>query len=174
MSLSCRSERSLLNHEEYSLVRKSHYPDILDAELDEIQKTRDQIKQMRDKERTLAFHKRREVRNKAEARGGSFPGTAGRPLQRKQVFAGALKRLNKEISRLKAWGARESLTQSAQRALALRRANVRTHHPAASNTANQGMQKIVNKRRRGGILGSQIGSVSQATKNAQAQRDSRS
>ena len=54
---------------------------------------------MRDKERTLARENRRAVRGKGAQRGASFPGTAEHPLQRKQVFAAALKRV-KEIDRM--------------------------------------------------------------------------
>lgn len=40
--------------------------------------------------------KQREVRGKAEARGGSFPGTVDRPLHRKQLFAAALNRMKRK------------------------------------------------------------------------------
>jgi hypothetical protein len=55
---------------------------------------------MRDKERTLASENRRAVRGKGAQRGASFPGTAEHPLRRKQVFAAALKRVNREIDRM--------------------------------------------------------------------------
>ena len=57
------------------------------------------LRQMRDKERALTRQKQREVRGKAEPRGGSFP-DAQHPLHRKQVFAAALKRVNKELGRV--------------------------------------------------------------------------
>ena len=42
---------------------------------------------MRAKEQTLSLQKRRETRGKRGTRGASFPGTAERPSQRKQVAA---------------------------------------------------------------------------------------
>jgi hypothetical protein len=127
---------------------------------------------MRDKERTLGRQKRREVRGKADPRGGSFPGTAERPLQRKQEFAAALKRVNKEIGRAAKFQAREALIEASHRALALRRAADAPSHPSATDTGHAGMRPITNSKRRTQVLGSKIGRVSQATRNAQAVRDS--
>jgi hypothetical protein len=62
---------------------------------------RQRLRDMRNKERTLARENRRALRGKGAPRGGSFPGTAEHPpLQRKQVFAAALKRVSKEIGRM--------------------------------------------------------------------------
>ena len=58
------------------------------------------LRDMRDKERTLAREKCRQARGKETPRGGSFPCTAEHPLWRKQVFATALKRVNREIDRM--------------------------------------------------------------------------
>lgn len=89
MSVPCKFERSLLSYEEYEVVRLTHHPAIYELEGDRLQETRVLSRAMREKERTLARQKRREVRGKAEPRGGSFPGTAERPQLRRQVFAGA-------------------------------------------------------------------------------------
>jgi hypothetical protein len=66
---------------------------------------------MRDRERTPTRQKRREVRAKVGPRGGSFPGTAERPLRRRQVFSGALRRLNREIGRIRKLEPRAALTE---------------------------------------------------------------
>jgi hypothetical protein len=173
MSLSCRSERSLLSREEYELVRETHQPQIYDLDLEGLQSTQTRLRQMRDKERTLTRQKRREVRGKADPRGGSFPGTAERPLQRKQAFAAALKRVNKEIGRATKFQAREALIAASHRALALRRSAEAPSHPSATDTGHSGMRPITNSKRRTRVLGVKIGRVSQATKNAQAIRDAR-
>src|SRR5690348_15417972 len=99
MAISCKRERSLVSHEEYDVIRASHHPEVYDLDLPGLEKLRGRLKQMRDKERTLARQKQRERRGKAEARGGSFPGTTEQPMKRQQVFASALKRLNNEIRR---------------------------------------------------------------------------
>jgi len=173
MSVPCKFERSLLSHDEYEAVRLTHHPVIYDLDGTQLRATQLRLRTMRDKERTLARQKRREMRGKAEARGGSFPGTAERPSQRKQVFASALKRINKEISRLRKIDAHVAHVEAAHRALAQLRAAKFIHHPATGDTAREGMQALPSSRRRTKMPPAKIGSISQATKNAQARRDAR-
>ena len=173
MSISCKFERSLLDHDEYEAVRVTHHPAIYDLDGAQLRASQLRLRGMRDKERTLARQKQRETRGKAEPRGGSFPGTAERPSQRKRVFASALKRVNKEIGRLRNLEAHAAHVEAAHRALALRRAAKFIHHPATGDTAGQGMQPLPSRRRRTKIHPAKIGSISQATKDAHARRDSR-
>ncbi|MFX8453372.1 hypothetical protein ABTL48_20475, partial [Acinetobacter baumannii] len=84
----------------YDLIRNSHHPEIYDLDLAALRTLQGRLRQLRDKERSLKSQKQREARGKAEPRGGSFPGTVEQPLRRKQVFANALKRVNKEIERI--------------------------------------------------------------------------
>src|ERR1700744_3773974 len=100
MSVPCKFERSLLSHEENETVRLTHHPAIYEVEVAELEAMRPRLRKMRDKERTLGRQKRREQRGKAEPRGASFPGTAEHASERKQVFAAALQRGNKELGRL--------------------------------------------------------------------------
>lgn len=173
MSVPCKFERSLLSHEEYETIHVTHHPAIHGIDRDGLHQVRVRLREMRDRERTLARQKRREARGKADPRGGSFPGTTERPLQRKQVFAGALKRVNKEISRLNKLEARAALTESARRALALRRAGGERHHPPAGERARHGMHPMPSGRTDPKIQPGTVGSISQATKTAQAIRDSK-
>jgi hypothetical protein len=173
MAISCKRERSLVSHEEYGMIRSSHHPDIYALDLPGLEKLRSRLQQMRDKEKSLARHLQRERRGKAEPRGGSFPGTAEQPLKRKQVFANALKHLNKEIKRIRSLEARSANVDSAHRALAMRRAASFPVHPAAGDTANDGMNPQPNRRRMTKVSGKRIGMISQATKVAQARRDFR-
>lgn len=173
MSTSLRAERSALSHEEYETVRASHHPAIYDLDGKALHGLRVRLRDLRDKERTFARQKRREKRGKAEARGGSFPGTAEQPQRRKQIFAAAIKRVNKELDRLRKLEARGSTVEAAHRALALKRANKFVHHPSSDKTPDEGMNPINNPRRRTKVPPDQIGSVSQRTKNAQARRDAR-
>lgn len=174
MSISSKFERSLLSHEEYDVIKGSHHPDLYALDLKGLQALKIRLRQMHDKEKTLTRHKQRERRGKAEPRGGSFPGTSEHPQQRKQVFAHALKRVNKETARMHNLEARAANIDAARRALAMRRAANFTTHPAAGQTANDGMSPRPSRRRRTTISGKRIGSVSQATKSAQARRDSKS
>src|SRR5215468_906953 len=173
MSMSCKRERSLLSHEEHETVRVTHHPAIYQHDVEGLRALRVRLRQLREKERTLARQKQREVRGKAEARGGSFPGIADLPLHRKQIFAAALKRVNKERSRIHKLEARTAHVEAAWRALALRRSAQFRPYPAAGNTAHEGMQPLPSRRRRMTKSRDKIGSISQRTKVAQAVRDSR-
>lgn len=173
MSATCKFDRSLLSYDEYEMVRVTRHPAIYELSGDELHAARVRLRDMRDKERTLARQKRRELRGKAEPRGQSFPSTAEQPLLRKQVFAAALKRINKEFGRIRKLNARAALTEAAHRALALRRAGHVVHHPSGGVTAGGGMQPLPSKRRRTKVPPSKVGSISQATKVAQAGRDFR-
>jgi hypothetical protein len=173
MSVSCRFERSLLNHEENETIRATHHPAIYDHDVEALKALRVRLRQMRDKERTLTRQKQREVRGKAEPRGASFPGTPEQPLHRKQVFAAAMKRVNKELARIQKLEARTAHVEAARRALALHRAAQFASYPAAGNTAHEGMQPLPSTRRRTKVPPGRTGRVSQATKVAQAVRDSR-
>jgi hypothetical protein len=173
MSVPCKFERSLLNHEEYDTVRLTHHPAIYDVEATDLADLRSRLRRMHDKERTLSRQKRREMRGKAATRGANFPGTAERPSQRKRIFAAALKRLNRELKRLHNLTARTSHVEAARKALALRRAANFVPYPPAGLTTNEGMAPRPSTRRRKIITGASIGRVSKATKVAQAKRDAR-
>lgn len=173
MATSLRSERSVLKHDEYEAVRSSHHPVIYELDGKALHGLRVRLRDLRDKERTFSRQKHREKRGKADARGGSFPGTADQPQRRKQIFAAAIKRVNKELERLRKLEARMTNVDAAHRALALKRANNFVHHPSSDKTADDGMNPVNNKRRRTKVPPAKIGSVSQQTKNAQAKRDAR-
>jgi hypothetical protein len=173
MPVPCKFERSLLSHEEYETIRLTHHPAIYDLEVAELEAMRTRLRKMRDKERTLSRQRQRERRGKAEARGASFPGTAEHASERKQVFAAALKRLNKERGRLHNLAARTAHVEAARKALALHRAANFMTYPPAGAIANEGMVPNASARRRKIVTGARIGRVSQATKVAQAVRDAR-
>ena len=173
MSIPCKFERSILSHDEYEIILRSHHPGIYDAQLDDLRALRQRLRDMRSRERTLARQKRRESRGKAAPRGGSFPGTAEHPWQRKQVFAAALKRVNREIDRIGKLEAKSTHVAAARRALAMFRAAQFPPRPPAGDTASEDMRPQPGQRRRTRVPPAKIGSVSQATKNAQAARDAR-
>jgi hypothetical protein len=173
MSIPCKFERSILSHDEHELIMRSHHPEIYDAGPDDLKALRQRLRDMRDKERTLARENRRAARGKGALRGASFPGTSEHPLQRKQVFAAALKRVSKEISRMRKLDARTAHVEAARRALVMRRAAQFPTPPPAGDVASDGMRPSPNERRRTRVSPAKIGRVSQATKNAQAARDTR-
>jgi hypothetical protein len=173
MSIPCKFERSLLGHDEYEIVVSTHHPAIYDADLEDLRSLLKRLRDLRDKERTLSRGKRREARGKGVPRGATFPGTAEHPYKRKQVFVSALKRVGKEISRRDKLAARAAHVELAHHALALRRAAQFPARPAAGYTAHEGMRSLPSQRRRTKVPPAKVGSVSQATRNAQARRDAR-
>ena len=173
MSVPCKLERSFLSHDEYETIRLTHHPAIYDVEPSELEAIRSRLREMRAEEQTLSRQKRSEARGKRGARGASFPGTAERPSQRKQIFAAALKRINKELGQLHNLAARTAHVEAARQALALRRAANFIPYPSAGATASEGMAPHPSKRRKTIIEGAKIGRISQATKIAQAVRDTR-
>lgn len=174
MSQSRATERSVLTSEQLEIVDKTHHPAIYDVDAKELHALRKQIRNEKGKVRTLVRQRQREARGKAEARGNSFPGNTEQPLKRKQALSAALKRVNRELVRQRALEARSSNVDAARRALAAKRnANFDNPLPQQDRTSGGGMQPVPSTRRRKIIPGSQIGSVSQQNKNAQARRDKR-
>ena len=173
MSIPCKSERSQLSHEELEFIRVTHHPAIYDLTGEELRALKLRLREQRDRARTLAQQRQREIRGKAEPRGKGFPGTVEQPLKRKQIFATALKRVNNEIDRLRKLEAHTAHVEAARAALALQRSAKFVHHPARIDTPRQGMQPRPSARRLTKVPPGKIGSVSQATKIAQAVRDSR-
>src|SRR5215467_9562171 len=173
MSISCKFERSIVSYDEHGVILRSHHPEVYEAGLDELKALRQRLRDMRDKESTLAHAKRREARGKGPPRGRSLPGTAEQPLRRKQVFAAALKRVNREINRMEKLEVRTAHIEAARRALVMRRAAQFPPRPPTGDTPGEGMRALPNRRRRTRVPPAKIGSVSQATKSAQAARDAR-
>ena len=75
MSIPCKFERSILSHDEHELILRSHHPEIYDVALADLKVLRARLRDMRNKERTLARENSRAVRGKGAQRGASFPGT---------------------------------------------------------------------------------------------------
>jgi len=172
MSVPCKSELSLLNHDEREVILSTHHPVVGEMERDGLERLRDRLRDLRDKERTLSRHRRRETKGTAEPRGKSFSGTAEHASRRQSVFAAAIKRIKNELRRIRKFEARRELGEAARRALALRRAR-QFARPQTSPTSHDGMRSIPSRRRTYKIPPEKIGRVSQANKRAQARRDSK-
>jgi hypothetical protein len=138
MSAPCKFEISILKHDEQEIIRDTHYPAIGEMSRDGLESLRSRLRDVHDKERTLARHRQREAKGKAEPRGKSFSGTVEHATQRKQVFVAAIKRVNKELKRIQKFEARKELGEAARRALALRRAQ-QFSRPMNDPSPNEGM-----------------------------------
>jgi len=170
MPAPCKFEISILKHDEQEIIRDTHYPAVGEMSRDRLESLRSRLRDIHDKERTLARHRRREAKGKAESRGKSFSGTVEHATQRKQVFVAAIKRVNKELKRIQKFEARKELGEAARRALALRRAQ-QFSRPLNDPSPHEGMRAIPSRRRNMRVPPSKIGRVSQANKRAQARRD---
>jgi hypothetical protein len=171
MRVVCRTERSLLSHDEFEAVRLGHHPAVYGLARDELLGLIARLRAMRDQERTFVRARRRRARGKDRGRGDSFPGTADRPQERDQIFTAAMRRLDEERERQRALAARTTNAEAARRALALRRAQAFVPHPAGGDSALGGVASIPSSRRRHQIAPERIGRVSQHTKVRQAARD---
>lgn len=171
MSISQKDEQSLLSHEEYEVVKSAHHPAIYDLDKNALRELALRLAGYRDKAKTFARQKHREIKGTAAPRGKSFPGTADQPQRRKQVFAQALKRVKKERARLHHLDVRAGNVETAHRALALRRASQFSHHPQADPTANPGQQAKGGAPKRVRTPRGKIGSILKANARAQAKRD---
>jgi len=172
MSISRATEQSVLTNEQFQLVSKTHHPTIYELDPRELRDLQGQLREERRKAQTHVRQLQRENRGKSEPRGKAFPGPGDHPARRKQAIANALKRVNNELERLRKIEARTAHVEAARKALAMHRSTKFREVPA-SRTPNEGMQPQPSKQRRRHIPGSQIGSVSQATRVAQAIKDNR-
>jgi len=173
MAISTKTERSLVSHEEFETLSKTHLPalsQIDDGTLASLQKS---FRDLRAKERTLVREVRRGISGRKDTRGGSFPGNVERPALRKQVFAGALKRLNGELTRRRAHEAREAMKRSLGQALERKRKAQSTKFPKPDRTARDGMAVNESKRTRKVLDRANVGRASATTKAAQAKKDTR-
>jgi hypothetical protein len=170
MSISSKRAKSLLNHEEWTLVEQTLRPKVGEVAEADLRTTGRSLRLLHDKERDLSRTKRRVAKGRAEPRGGSFPGTYARPAERTQVFAQALIRVNDEIVRREAVAARTAMLEGQQRVLAARRA-APPRRPANTRTPSAGAASIPNAKNATRVPGAKVGSVSQQGKRAQARKD---
>ena len=170
MSISSKRAKSLLSHEEWTLVEVTLRPKVAETPEADLRAAGRQLRGLHDKERDLSRTKRRVAKGRADPRGGSFPGTYARPAERTQVFAQALIRVNDEIVRREAAQARNEALDNQKRALAAKRA-APSRRPANTATAATGPASVENKKRATKVPGAKVGSVTKQTARSQARKD---
>ena len=114
-------------------------------------------------------------RSKAASSKAAAAGPVSRPGQaaKRKAFADALKRATARLDRIVADEKRAAMSKSMAEALARKRGTKAAKHPSGGRRSGKGPQPIENPKRRPIVKGSKIGSISQATRNAQARRDNR-
>lgn len=170
MSEPIATQRRILTSDEFEVVSRSHYPAICGLERPELIALAKSVRQFHDRVRDMARHRRRALRGKAEPRGAAPVGENG-VTRKKEIFASALKRLNREIARQEDLARPRSQGEISREALAMKRARMLRRHPAAGRTAGKGMHPLPNNAPGTQVDPREVGRVSQANKDAQARRD---
>lgn len=171
MSLAFARERRLLAEEELEPIQRSHFPLLEGLSRAEVQELARWLRTRRDRVRDLMRDHRRSKRGKAAA-AAPLPDADRGLAAKKQVFAGALKRVNARLDALLA-EERRAHNLARLRQVLTRRQAAAPHHPSAGATQHAGTRSLPNRRARPTIQGARIGSASQSAHNAQARRDAR-
>ncbi|WP_343313438.1 hypothetical protein AAIB41_11175 [Brucella sp. BE17] len=172
MAITRKEEDRALNADEREIVNQTRHPviqDIPDADLLVLQR---RLREQRNKARTLAHQKRREMRGKGAARGVS-PSQAYEGSKLKfGVLSMAMKRLNAESQRRAELSKKHSLVENAQKALELKKQAETDKLPFNTRHAHKGMRNIPNERAEDLIRPMERGRLKKAAGVAQAKRDS--
>ncbi|MCA3324979.1 MAG: hypothetical protein INF75_17910 [Roseomonas sp.] len=169
MATTQREERELLGHDAFALIAPSHQPAIAALPPEELRSLAIRLRAEHGKLRDLIREGKRAKRGKGDARAASSA-EAGKATRRKQVYAAALKRVNKRFDELTHERRRAEHRAALKEALARRKAQ-RARHPAAGFGSSEGMRSKGNAKRAKHVHGARIGSVSAQNKRAQARRD---
>ena len=143
MGATVKAEKRILTSAEFDAVSRSHYPAIGELSQGELVELAKRLRDYRSKARDIARQQRREMRGKAEPRGVQPVRENAGAERKRQVLAGALKRVNRELGRFAK--AEKSQGEIGRRALELKRANRVRRHPPAGRTASLGIQPATNE-----------------------------
>jgi hypothetical protein len=99
MSLSKSAEKRMLTADEFETVSRTHYPEIRELTAKQLSDLVKRLRDHRDKARDTARQQRREMRGKSEPRGATPAADNTGTARKSEIFAGAVKRLNREIAR---------------------------------------------------------------------------
>jgi hypothetical protein len=99
MSHSKTAEKRLLTADEFETVSRTHYPEIRHLDRKELSDLVSRLRDHRNKARDIARQQRREMRGKSEPRGATPAADNTGTALKGEIFAGAVKRLNREIAR---------------------------------------------------------------------------
>jgi hypothetical protein len=172
--MSLKQEYALLKPDEVGLLRSTHHPELYELERKDLVALQARLRDLRGHAKTVTRHKQREARGKSAPRGKASSAGADQPQKRKQVFAAALKRVNRELKRLAALDAKTHHVEAAHQALAqLRASNFTAAAPTSGHTKGKGMQPQESVRRRRILHRAKVGSVLKQNKVSQAIRDAR-
>ena len=171
MSVQRNNAARLLTEQELTDVNASRYPDLLLLARPDMVALLKRLREQRDRAQTISRQQRREMRGKAAARGTAPAQDNTGTIEKAQVLAQAVKRVNKEIARHDEPPHQPTSAELAQKAFEMRQAARVTHHPSAGWTSGRGMQSKPSKQPTVQMDPREVGRVSQSIKVAQAKRD---
>lgn len=179
MATATAAERRLLTTAEFERIAQSYSPALAALKRKELVALVGWLRRQHTKWRGL--ERRSDARGKKTGTFGSpaaasmTAGRAKRPGQAAKLrsFAGALKRTTARLDRVVAEEKRAAMKAGMAQALARKRATPVAEHPSGGRQSGTGARPIESRKTRPIVKGAKIGSISQATRNAQARRDNR-
>jgi hypothetical protein len=174
MAITKKQEARALSSDEQELVGKSHHPAVQNLSDEELRDLVKLVRDRRDRAKTEASRRRREMRGKAAPKGASASRAEEGSKLKLAVLAMAMRRLNSELERRRQMSARLQLVENANRALELKNEAAGSRVVALnSRHAHEGMRSKPSSRRQNLIRPMELGRLRQAAKVAQAKRDNR-
>ncbi len=173
MAITRRQELRALDTDERTFVEKSHHPNVQDLSDEELRSLTKLLRERRNRARTEANRRRRELRGKASAKGATASQADEGSKLKLAILAMAMRRLNSEVERRRKMSAKMALIENANRALELKAASDAASPPVNARRAHEGMRNNPNRRIQNLIRPMELGRLRQAAKVAQAKRDSR-
>lgn len=173
MAMTRKEEERALSSDEHALVSKTRHPDLQalpDAELHSLAKL---LRERREKAKTQAHQRRREIRGKASPKGQVASKSDEGSKLKVSILAMAVRRLNGEVELRRKMASRHSLAENAQRALEMKKQAETDKIPFNTRHADKGMRNIPNQRADSLIKPMERGRLKKAASVNQAKRDSK-
>lgn len=171
MAITQKDEARALNTDERTLVEQSHHPALQALPDEELYNLVRLMRDRREKAKTQANQRRREMRGKSAPKGASASrGDEGSKFKL-AILAMAVRRLNSEVERRHRMAARLKLRENAERALALKQTKETSGQPINMRHAHEGMRNLASTRQQDLIRPMELGRQRKAAAIAQAKRD---
>jgi len=173
MAVSRKQEERALSSDERTIVAKSRPPALQALSGADLAKLVRLARERRDRAKTMAARRRREMRGKARARGAAPSRADDGSALKLSVLSMAARRLSAEADRRRRIKAKSELVASAKKALAGKRQAERAAPAFKTRTANPGLRPKENKRVESLIRPSERGRLRKTHAVAQAKKDAR-
>lgn len=173
MAMTRKEEERALNADELTLVDKTRHPalqSLPDADLASLIKL---LRERREKAKTQAYQKRREIRGKTVPKGNIASKTDDGSKTKLSILAMAMRRTNAEVVRRRQMAAKQELMENAKQALELKKQAEKNKIPLNTRHAHEGMRNIPNEQVNELINPMERGRQKKAAGVAQAKRDQR-